>query len=137
MRAKDKLERGDPDTKVSEGILGYLLLTKSGLHEDEMKHVLGLTRGELKLSAVRRHLVELYPAGSSKPRRHGAHYADDGEEYYEDDAYYEEEEGEAYYEDETYDMPDETRSDHNEDYTEEQQEGSGEPDTQLDEATAG
>ena len=52
------------------------MLTKSGLQEEEMKHVLGLTNGELKFSAVRRHMVELYPTGSSKTRRHGAHYAE-------------------------------------------------------------
>ena len=84
MRAKDRLEKGDPETKVSDGIMGYLLLTRCGLAEEEMKHVLGLTGGELKLSAVRRHLVELYPAGSSKRGRHSGYYVEGEEEYEED-----------------------------------------------------
>ena len=81
VRCKGKLEKGDADTKVSDGIMGYLLLSRSGLAEDEIKHVLGLTGGELKMTKLRQHLVELYPTGSSR-RGHRANAAwhDDGDE---------------------------------------------------------
>ena len=70
MRAKTRLEASDGDTKVSDGIMGYLMLTRSGLSEDEMKDVLGLTGGELKMTAIRGRMVELYPSGSSHRSRH-------------------------------------------------------------------
>ena len=44
-----------PNTKVSDGMRGYWTLVRSRLSDEEIKHVIGLSGGELKLSLIRRH----------------------------------------------------------------------------------
>ena len=57
LRNKAKLEKADVDTKVSDGIVGFVVLDRSGLDAEEQKHVLGLTSGSMKLSELRAHLT--------------------------------------------------------------------------------
>ena len=92
--ARNRLEKGDTDTKVSDGIMGYLTLTRCSLDEAEVKHVLRLTNGDMKLSVIKKHLIQLYPSGSYRKRRHHAHVAEEADE----EGYYDagEDEGEAY-----------------------------------------
>ena len=63
-RAAAKLTEGDPNTTISDGMLGYWTLVKARLHDKEIKHLIGLAQGKLDLSRLREHLIELYPRGS-------------------------------------------------------------------------
>ncbi len=63
-KAASLLERSDTDTKVSDGMRGYWTLLRSHLADEEVKHIIGLAGGQLKLSRIRTHLTELYPRGS-------------------------------------------------------------------------
>ncbi len=72
-----ELEKGDPDTKVSDGMKGYWTLVRSRLPDEEVKHVIGLSGGQLKLSLSRQHLTELYPRGSYKSGGPRAYLAND------------------------------------------------------------
>ena len=94
VRAKNQLEHADKDTKVSEGIMGYLVLTGSGLDDEEVKHVLGLANGEMKYTGIRKHLIELYPHGSyhrAQRAHHRGYMAEDvtEEEWADAEAYME------------------------------------------------
>ena len=73
-RAAAELAKGDPNTTISDGMLGYWTLVKSRLHDKEIKHLVGLASGKLDLSRLHEHLVELYPRGSYECQ--GAYNAD-------------------------------------------------------------
>ncbi len=73
-RAAAKLTEGDPNTTISDGMLGYWTLVKARLHHKEIKHLIGLAQGKLDLSRLREHLIELYLRGSYE--RQGAYDAD-------------------------------------------------------------
>ncbi len=65
-KAARELEKGDPDTKVSDGMKGYWTFVRSRLADEEVEHIIGLSGGQLKLSLIRQHLTERYPRGSYK-----------------------------------------------------------------------
>ena len=73
-RAAAKLTEGDPNTTISDGMLGHWTLVKARLHDKEIKHLIGLAQGKLDLSRLREHLIELYLRGSYE--RQGAYDAD-------------------------------------------------------------
>ena len=61
---RKQLEREDEYTKVSDGVLGYFALLRSGPNERERMHVLGLSRSSYALPALAPILRDLYPEGS-------------------------------------------------------------------------
>ena len=61
---RKQLEREDKETKVSDGVLGYFALLRSGLTERERMHVLGLSGSSYAFSALSAVLRDLYPEGS-------------------------------------------------------------------------
>ena len=77
MKAARELEKGAPDSKASDGMKGYWTLVRSRLADEEVKHVIGLSGGQLKLSLIRQHLTELYPRSSYKSGGPRAYLADD------------------------------------------------------------
>ena len=62
--AQADLERADPLSKVSPGVLGYFALEGSGLSESEQAHVLSLTGLSIEYSRVKSVVLDLYPYGS-------------------------------------------------------------------------
>ena len=80
-KAASLLEGSDTDTKVSDGMCGYWTLLRSRLADGEVKHIIGLAGGQLKLSRIRTRLTELYPRGSYKRDGHRSYLADEDESW--------------------------------------------------------
>ena len=80
-KAASLLEGFDTDTKVSDGMCGYWTLLRSRLADGEVKHIIGLAGGQLKLSRIRTRLTELYPRGSYKRDGHRSYLADEDESW--------------------------------------------------------
>ena len=66
--ARKDVELGDPTVKVSEGIMGLLLLDVLQLAESEHTHILGLTGFAMTYEQVKAVVAELYPRSSHKTR---------------------------------------------------------------------
>ena len=67
-RSRKDVEIGDPTVRVSEGIMGFLLLDVLQLAESEQAHILGLTGFQMSYDQVKAVVAELYPRGSHKSR---------------------------------------------------------------------
>ena len=66
---REQLEREDEYTKVSDGVLGYFALLRSGLSERERMHVLGLNGSLYAFPALAAVFRDLYPEGSLERAR--------------------------------------------------------------------
>ena len=86
---RKQLEKEDQKTHISDSVLGYFTMLRSGLTERERTHILGLTGSSFAYDKVAKHLRDLYPEGSQERRR--TSFAPRREAYWVDEADYDDE----------------------------------------------